>query len=207
MKNKLSYQASEYDCGPTTVMNAIRYLFEREEIWPEIIKTITLYTLDLYNDDGELGKSGTSRMAMMFLSYWFNQFGKTKNFPIHSEIVLDEHVWVHQNSKVTECLQQGGAVIICVWLGDTKHYVLLTDLEGEYLCLFDPYDWEEPVDNQAVLSIEDQPKRMNRKVAITRMNEEGNDYYALGEVAGREAMLIYNMNTRKTPEKSIEYFI
>lgn len=51
------------------------------------------------------------------------------------------------------------------------------------------------------------PKRWNRKVTIARMNEEGKDYYALGEIAGREAMLIYNINTRKTPEKSIEYFI
>ncbi len=51
------------------------------------------------------------------------------------------------------------------------------------------------------------PKRMNRKVTLARMNGNGNDYYAFGEIAGREAMLIYNINTRKTPEKSIEYFI
>jgi len=46
MKNQLCYQTSEYDCGPTTLINAFRYLFEREEIMPEIIKTIYLYTLD-----------------------------------------------------------------------------------------------------------------------------------------------------------------
>ncbi|MBP1754885.1 MAG: hypothetical protein H6Q59_1283 [Firmicutes bacterium] len=207
MKNNLSFQASEYDCGPTTVINAIRYLFEREEILPEIIKTITLYTLDLYNNDGEYGKSGTSRMAMMFLSNWFNQFGKTKNFPIYSEIVHDENVWIHQNSKITECLQQGGAVILCVWLGETKHYVLLTELAGEYLSLFDPYDWDEPVDGEDIIKIDDQPKRMNRRVKFTRMNEEGENFYALGAVQGREAMLVYNVNVRKTPEKSIEYII
>ena len=32
MKNPLHYQLSEYDCGPTSMMNAIAYLFEREEI-------------------------------------------------------------------------------------------------------------------------------------------------------------------------------
>ena len=31
MKNPLHYQFSEYDCGPTTMQNAISFLFEREE--------------------------------------------------------------------------------------------------------------------------------------------------------------------------------
>jgi hypothetical protein len=48
---------------------------------------------------------------------------------------------------------------------------------------------------------------MNRKVKMEIMNQEGCSFYALGEVQGREAMLIYNTNTRITPEKSIEYFI
>ncbi len=207
MKNILNYQTSEYDCGPTTLINAIRYLYEREEILPEIIKTITLYTLDLYDSNGEFGKRGTSRMAMMFLSNWLNEFGRTKNYPVYTELVIDEQVWVRQNSKITECLQQGGAVVICVWLGPTKHYVLLTDVEEEYLCLFDPYDWEEPVDGETVVCVEGFPKKMNRKVKRDIMNGEDDGFYALGEVQGREAMLLYNTNTRRTPEKSIEYFI
>lgn len=32
MKNPLHYQFSEYDCGPTSMQNAISFLFEREEI-------------------------------------------------------------------------------------------------------------------------------------------------------------------------------
>ena len=38
MKNPLHYQFSEYDCGPTSMMNAIAYLFEREEIPPEAVR-------------------------------------------------------------------------------------------------------------------------------------------------------------------------
>ena len=37
MKNDLIHQASEYDCGPTSVTNAIRYLYERVEIDPALI--------------------------------------------------------------------------------------------------------------------------------------------------------------------------
>ena len=43
MKNLLNYQTSEYDCGPVTILNGIRYLFEREEIYPEIIKFLCLF--------------------------------------------------------------------------------------------------------------------------------------------------------------------
>ena len=32
MKNPLHYQLTEYDCGPTSLLNAISFLFEREEI-------------------------------------------------------------------------------------------------------------------------------------------------------------------------------
>lgn len=46
MKNPLHYQLSEYDCGPTSMMNALAYLFEREEIPPEQseIRCFTVWT-------------------------------------------------------------------------------------------------------------------------------------------------------------------
>ncbi|MSR90321.1 hypothetical protein [Inconstantimicrobium porci] len=52
MKNKLIYQRSEFDCGTTSMINAISYLFDREEIKPEIIKAIYNYTLDEYDQNG-----------------------------------------------------------------------------------------------------------------------------------------------------------
>ena len=75
MKNPLHYQRSEYDCGPTAMLNGISYLFEREEIPPEVIRNIMLYSLDCYNAEGIAGKCGTSGTAMMFLSNWLNGFG------------------------------------------------------------------------------------------------------------------------------------
>ena len=56
MKNPLHYQLSEYDCGPTSMMNAIAYLFEREEIPPEAIRNTMLYCLDCHNKEGIPGK-------------------------------------------------------------------------------------------------------------------------------------------------------
>ena len=85
MKNLLNYQTSEYDCGPVTVLNGIRYLFDREEIYPDIVKFIMLYCMDTYNEAGELCKRGTSKAAMNFITCWLNHFGQVKNFPIHCE--------------------------------------------------------------------------------------------------------------------------
>ena len=68
MKNVLNYQTSEYDCGPVSFLNGVRYLFDREEIFPDIVKFIMLYTLDTYNTKGELCRRGTSQRRAAFRS-------------------------------------------------------------------------------------------------------------------------------------------
>ena len=50
-------QLSEYDCGPTTMLNAISFLFEREEISPVVIRNVMLYCLDSYNGEGIMEKA------------------------------------------------------------------------------------------------------------------------------------------------------
>ena len=57
MKNPLHYQLSEYDCGPTSMMNAIAYLFEREEIPPEAVRNMMLYCLDCHSKEGIPGQT------------------------------------------------------------------------------------------------------------------------------------------------------
>lgn len=206
MKNPLSYQTTEYDCGPTTLTNAISFLFSREEISPEIIKAITLYCLDGYNKKGEAGKSGTTAMAVMFLSNWFNQFGKIKKFPIYSEILKPEEVYISRDSRIAECLQQGGAVVSRVMLG-CWHYVLLTGIDSENIYLFDPYYRKNPFKEDGVEIVKDAPTKWNRKVKYDIFNGTGKENYAFGPVDTRESMLIYNTDTRRTMDTTIEYFI
>lgn len=48
MKNPLHYQLSEYDCGPTAMLDAISFLFPREDIPPEAYfnkETLEIYAL------------------------------------------------------------------------------------------------------------------------------------------------------------------
>ena len=90
MKNFLIYQSSEYDCGPVSLINGIRYLFDREEIFPDVIKFIMLYCMDTYNEAGELCKHGTSAAAMNFVASWLNHFSQVKPFPIRCEFLSGE---------------------------------------------------------------------------------------------------------------------
>jgi hypothetical protein len=213
MKNLLNYQSSEYDCGPVALTNAIRYLFDREVIYPDVIKYIMLYCLDSYNEEGEVGKRGTSASAMMFLSNWLNQFGHMKNFPIACEFLSGEDVYLAQNSRIIGALQQGGCVVLRLFL-DVGHYVLLTGIEDDSLYLFDPY-YEEPDDpelddeylSEGITFITDQPKRANRLVSMERLNRTTEGFYEMGPLDIREALIVFNQDTRLTPDATIDYFI
>ncbi len=206
MKNPLGYQTTEYDCGPTTLVNAISFLFHRNEIPPDVIKHVMLYCLDVYNCKGEFGKSGTSGMAMMFLCNWLNQFGKVKKFSIQSEFVTGSEVCLGQNSKITAGLQQGGAVVARVRYG-CWHYVLLTGISGGTVSLFDPYYRRKPFQVPGVGIILNEPAFRNRTVDEALLNSEEKTSYALGPRQTREAVVLFNEKTRKTPARTIEYFI
>lgn len=195
MKNPLSYQSTEYDCGPTTMLNAINYLFHRENIAPDVVKSIMQYCLDCYNEQGEAYKSGTTGMAMLFLANWLNHFGKVRNWPINCEVLNGDTVFMGANSKMKECLQQGGAVIVRVMLG-CWHYVLLTKANERYVYLFDPYYRKNPFKNKDIEMIYNQPKKMNRRITHTILNSETLEDYALGPKDTRECVLIYNKDTR-----------
>ena len=110
MKNPLHYQLSEYDCGPTSLLNAISFLFEREEIPPEILRNIMLYCLDCYGPEGSVGKSGTSCTAMMFLSNWLQGLGDIGKLPVSSRYLRGSDVYVGDNSLLLDALHRGGAL-------------------------------------------------------------------------------------------------
>lgn len=198
MKNLLNYQTSEYDCGPVSLTNAIRYLFDREVIYPDIIKYIMLYCLDSYNENGEIGKRGTSASAMLFLSNWLNEFGRVKNFPVACEFLSGREVFLSCDSRIGAALRQGGVVLLRLFL-DVSHYVLLTGIEGENVYLFDPYyeELDDPELDQeyfedGIAFITDQPKRANRLVSMERLNRLSEGYYEMGPYDMREAVIVFN---------------
>lgn len=198
MKNLLNYQTSEYDCGPVSLLNGIRYLFEREEIVPDLVKFVMLYCMDSYNEDGELCKHGTSAAAMNYMASWMNHFGEVKKFPLACEFFTGEEVTISPESRIGRALTQGGVVVVHVFLG-VPHYVLLTGIENGRVLLFDPFyeeiddpELDEEYSTDEIEFILDRPKKANRSVSIERMNRTSMDYYEMGEYCCREALIMYN---------------
>lgn len=206
MKNPLRYQLSEYDCGPTSLLNAMSFLFEREEIPPEIVRNVMLYCLDCFGADGESGKSGTSPMAMMFLSNWLNGFGQAGHLPVSSRYLSGKEVNFSQNGPLRDALRRRGAAVVRLDF-EGWHYVLLTGLEGDQVYLFDPYYKAEPLPCPDVRMVTDHPEAYNRIVPIRRFEREERDVYAFGPAEGREAVLLFNERTKLTEETTVEYMI
>jgi hypothetical protein len=206
VKIPLAYQRTEYDCGPTSLLNAISYLFPRSEIPPDILRYVMTYTLDNYNLDGEEGKEGTSLMAMMFLSSWLNKYAKAKKLPLTSEYLSENAVKVNADGRIVECLLQGGVVVLRLMF-DCEHYVTLTGVSKGAVEMFDPYYQENPRLKDGVEVIRDRPCEANRRVDFSVFTGQGDNYYTLGKLENREAVLLFNDSTRRMPDQTIEYFL
>ena len=85
MKTPLRYQITEYDCGSVSLVNCITYLFERNEIPAELIKVISTFTLDCYDEKGRLGAGGTIREMIYFISRWIDEFSEQKSIPLDAK--------------------------------------------------------------------------------------------------------------------------
>ena len=157
MKNPLRYQLSEYDCGPTSMLNALAFLFEREDIPPEAVRNIMLYCLDCYGSDGVSGKSGTSCAAMMFLSNWLNGFGKIGRLHISTQYLSGPAVNFGQNSRLRDALRCGGAAVVRLHF-DGEHYVTLTGIDENDIVTHEVYALGEIDTREAILLFNDRTR-------------------------------------------------
>lgn len=195
MKIPLHYQYTEYDCGPTSVLNAISYLFEREEIPPEIVQNVYLFCLDCCGSEGSHGRGGTSRPAMMNLSQWLNEYGKHSSLAIECSYVSGKDVFLGEESEITKAVQNGAAVILRLYF-EPWHYVLMTGQKNGTVQLFDPYYEPEEEMEQGVIMDNEHPFTYNRTVPTEFFNRECEQCYALGEISNREAVIMRRIKTK-----------
>ncbi len=191
-KTPLEYQITEYDCGTTSLLNALKYLFKRSEIEPEIYKFIMQYTLDKTNYKGETGKGGTSTYAVKFLGDWLNENAKQKGMNIKC-IYLDkdkEDVSIY-NKQLEDEINNGAVAMLRVYQ-DVDHYVLLTKLDNEYAYLFDPYylniNYYDKDDDVEI--IKDRPFEYNRKVKKDRIENGKTKDFSLVRGQNQEIIII-----------------
>ncbi|MDD4547326.1 MAG: hypothetical protein PHI05_01100 [Bacilli bacterium] len=188
MKTPLRFQITEFDCGTIALLNAVSYLFNREEIPAELVRAINLYTLDCYDDKGNLGAGGTSRHAIDLLTHWITDFAKSKNFNIECERFEGADVTL---DRLKGCLNKNGVVFIRCWQ-KCEHYVIITKIDDNYAYIFDSYYFDEQYYNKdrEVTIVFDQPFLYNRVVTLNRLFSETKKDFALGDISKRECVLI-----------------
>lgn len=146
MNTPFRYQATDFDCVPTTFINAIQCLFDRNEIPPEVIQKIMLYSLDTINKKGEHGKRGTTGLAIQLILQWLESFGDSKFSFKKCEYLPQEQIHLRRGNKIIACINRGGVALVRVCMGKTAdtlfHYMLALGVDSgdkDWLLFFDPY--------------------------------------------------------------------
>lgn len=194
MKTPLRYQATEVDCGTTSALNALMYLFEREELPPQTIDFVSRATGDC--NLGALGYyRGTSAHALAFIAAWCNDYLTKAGIPIRCQALRDDEVSMAEGSPLVRGLMTG-AVAVCGCRIHVDHYVLLTGIDDAYVHLFDPYYEPYPptsfsVAGEDVRWVDDAPFSHNRLVRRTAMDDPQARSYSLYARSGRDAVLFW----------------
>ena len=185
MKIPLKYQSSEFDCATTSFLNAINYLFDIQEINPEIIKMINFYTMDLSDELGSPCKGGTSRKATSKLVSLINDY--PKKFNLYCQVLKKEEVRLE---KMKKCLDNNGVILIRCYQ-DIEHYVIITKIKKKWVYIFDPYYISrKKYKDKSFKIILHKPFLYNRMVKIERLFEETKKNFSLGSISLRQCVLL-----------------
>lgn len=187
MKIPLRFQVTEFDCGTVSLLNAFSYLFEREEIPAELVKAIHEYTLDCYDEFGNIGAGGTSRESIAMLTRWITNYSTTKDFHVICRRLEGSDITKYE---LFNCLDNNG----CVFLRcnqENEHYVIITKRDKKYFYIFDPYylDKDYYKKDKDIKIVLNKPFTYNRKVTINRVLSTKDDF-SMGDVDKRECVLI-----------------
>lgn len=188
MKVPLRFQVTEFDCGTISLLNAFSFLFEREEIPAALVKSIHKYTLDCYDEEGNIGQGGTSREAIDKLTHWITRYTNEHDFKVKCTHLQQEDITLE---KMYECIKNNGCIFLRCWQ-TVEHYVIVTNMDKKYAYIFDPYylDKKEYIRDKEVKIILNKPFTHNRKVSLKRLMSESKKDFSFGVVERRECVLI-----------------
>ena len=134
----LRYQSSTSDCVPTTLINGLTVLLERQ-IEPRLLQLIWALSLDRE-------KVGTGWVCCdvlsNLLSKWFDRAhedGYEKAaLPFTSKIIEGNSVHLRKGNPILRCLNSDG--VAC--LSTAEHYYLILGVENDKFLLFDCW-WDK----------------------------------------------------------------
>lgn len=187
MKIPLRFQITEFDCGTVSLQNAISYLYDRENVPAELIRAISIYTVNCYDEKGNITEGGTSRETMNLMTRWITEFANKYSFGLVCSRLVGEQV---DANEIKSCVKAGGCVFLRTYQND-EHFVIVTDIDDEFVYMWDSYYLGETYyDNERQVSIIfNKPFNYNRKVSIRRFLDTSTKDYALGPIERRECVL------------------
>lgn len=188
MKVPLRFQITEYDCGTVSLLNAFSYLFDREELPALLVKQINKYTLDCYDENGNLGNGGTSKEAINGLTSWITKYANENNFNVLCDRLTSQNVNLE---NIKTCLNNNGVVLMRCYQTE-EHYVIITKIKNKKVYIFDPYYFDKDYydNDKDVKIVLNKPFTHNRIVSQKRVFSESQKDFSLGIIKNRECVLI-----------------
>lgn len=198
MKSPLRYQITEYDNGAVSLLNCLSYLFEREEMPSELVRVVSIYSLDTYDKKGKLDVN-SSRNVVFSVARWMDEFALQKNIPLKCVYLKGEDASVY---ALAECLKNGGCVNVKTYRDGEKHYVMVVAVDDEFVYMFDPYfesKWDYR-DSKIIQVVDNNPFAYNRKVSIEHFLSNKKQGYSLGPEVVREIALFTRVDVTQERE-------
>ncbi len=195
MKTAFRQQASNYDCAPTSIINALKYLFFRKDIPPFVVQRIYMDCLDIESF------RGTSSGAMHDVSHWLNAHRDDRylNFAVKASFIRGKQVHLRANSKIFRCIEKSGAALLCLHTSRSSwHYVMCFRTEGDWLYCYDPAPRSKRyINHDAVEFIDSHRQEPNLRIRsdwLDRKIENDSSYeeckYVFGAYEHRECLLL-----------------
>lgn len=181
----LQYQITEYDCVPTTIINGIQVLLKRDDILPEVIKLIYLYSLDARDKNGKIGGRGTSYNAIELIC---NSINELPNFNIIMKMFRGKDVSLE---RISDGIKNGGVACVRIYYNSNLyHYILVVNIDDDNIYAFDPYFRKRKYEDSEVELINSVSCNYNRIISKERFNLKCEELFAMSSNEERECIVM-----------------
>lgn len=165
---KYYYQISNYDCGTTSLLNALNMVLSRDEICPDFLKAIYHHSLDDMGHE-KIGYKGTSNKSMQHIAYLLNSYAKEKHIGL--EVIFKEKENIQD---LLSMLEQGYIAIVRCYLED-DHYIIINKIKDNNVYAWDPYYLDLNQSDKEVEIILDN-ENYNRIFSLDRLKQIPYDF-------------------------------